>query len=399
MSNSKLLFITPVAPPSPTGQGIILARLLETWPVENYCFLATQESPSITAEKSPATVYYLDIHNNTQKQSSTRQSLTLKRIKKIFSVPFQFVFLLKKILYITKKEKISMLICASGDPFNFPACALISKFKKIPLVLYLFDDYVYQWPQPFIRRLAKIIEKPCIKISSTLIVANEFLAQSYHERYNVQPVVIHNGLSNETIIATPKFFEVSDNTTIKIVYTGSIYYAHYDAFLNLISYMNQSGELIELHIYTAQDEQKLKKTGIVHKNVFYHPYLEQDKIQNIHQQANLLFLPLSFSPNYAPMITTSAPGKMAEYLASGVPVLAHTPPNSFVNWYCRNYTCALIADELSSSSLKNAIDIVRNNPKKLYQITSNAIERVKIDFSARVIDEKLKQTLLKNFKT
>ncbi|NNM58825.1 MAG: glycosyltransferase [Legionellales bacterium] len=395
MTTSKLLIVTPVAPPSPTGQSIILERLFESWSTKNYCFLVTQESSSSANEKATVPIYSLISKNKTQKQYIKKSSAFFSKIKKKLSNALTFVFLLKKILFIIKKEKISILICSTGDPLTFPASAIICKLKKIPLILYIFDDYIYQWPQPFIRKLAKLIEKPCVKLSSDIIVQNEFLAKIYHERYHIQPIVIHNKLSRKMTVATPKTFEMPGDIPIKIVYTGSIYYVHYDAFLNLTSYIKQSEKKIELHIYTAQDEIQLKGIGITHENIFYHNYLPQDQIQAKLKQADLLFLPLSFLDENTNIVMTSAPGKMAEYMASGVPVLAHTPRDCFVNWYCKNYACALIADELSLSSLKQAFSILYSNPELLLQITINAIERVKIDFSSDSIDEKFKQILLK----
>ena len=100
--------------------------------------------------------------------------------------------------------------------------------------------------------------------------------------------------------------------------------------------------------------------------------------------ADILFIPFSFHCSVPEIVKTSAPGKFGDYLASGRPILAHLPADSFVSWYLRTYDCGVVVDEDDPEVLKNAILRLINDIGMTARLVENARIRAKSDFSPEV---------------
>ena len=126
----------------------------------------------------------------------------------------------------------------------------------------------------------------------------------------IEAIVIHNpcDLSEYETIPNDEFN--GDSHEVKIVYTGAVYGAQCDAIRNLLAAIELLDQLnVKLHLYTAQSSRSLAKMGI-QGPVVYHKHQALSAMPDIQQQADLLFLPLSFnSPYPVEVIRTSAPGK------------------------------------------------------------------------------------------
>ena len=317
-NSKKFGVISHSLPPSPTGQAIMLFRLLQEIKPDKY-FLVSKEDYS-NINPADQSTQWLPTHYYCIKKKYSVSNFPIlrffdKNIKRLFDFWGRFILLSK----IAKKENCKVLVACSGAELDIIIGFLVSKLKKIKFVPYVFDDYVYQWVS-FRRRFFITIVTPIIlKYSENVIVPNEFLQDNYKKRYHIIPVVIHNSYSvkeNEIVIPWP-----SEPGKIKIVYSGSIYDAQYDAFIDLLDALRiLNCKEIELDIYTPQLKADLEKNGI-NGEFNIHPFMNSMQINKIQQNADILFLPLAFHSPYPKVIRTSAPVKMGEYLASGQPIL------------------------------------------------------------------------------
>jgi glycosyltransferase involved in cell wall biosynthesis len=183
---------------------------------------------------------------------------------------------------------------------------------------------------------------------------------------------------------------------IKIVYTGAVYHAHYDAFHNLLAAIQQIGRPeIKLHIFTAQRSAELEREDICGP-VEYHHHVALSQVIEVQRQADILFLPLAFNSPIPEVIKTSAPGKMGEYLASGRPILVHAPPNSYLSWYFKKHGCGLVVDKNGPLELAQGIRQILEDEALREQLKKNALIRARTDFDlvrARATFLKLFQSL------
>jgi len=284
---------------------------------------------------------------------------------------------------LLRQERCEAVVACTGDLIDMPAGYLASRLVGIPFFAYLFDDYVFQWRDPWDRRLAGWFGSLIFKRAANVISPNEYLRDDYQTRYGITPVIIRNPCSRLEWVSerAPGAQADANGNEAGIVYTGYIYCAHYDAFRNLVGAIDKLGRTdFKLHLYTATPEHELAREGILTKSVVYHGYKSYDEAQSAQQRATVLFLPLAFNSPYPDVIRTSAPGKMGEYLANGRPVLVHAPRDSFVSWYFRQHRCGVVADENNPGAVLRALEEIIENKELRRLISRNGIERARSDF-------------------
>ncbi len=301
----------------------------------------------------------------------------------------------RNIAIILRRERCSgVLGCSGGDGLDIPAAFLAARLTGRPFCAYAFDDYVYQWVDRVQRLFAAIFAQAVFRNSESVIVPNEFLAKEYAKRYGIEPAIIRN-CCDATVADSKEMNPWSRNDPeIRIVYTGAIYRAHYDAFRNLVTALRLlEPQNIRLYLYTAQRKEDLDREGIsgpvVHKG-----HLSNEEIRDVQSQAHILFLPLAFSSPCPDVINTSAPGKMAEYLASGRPILVHAPAASFLSWFFKANKCGLVVDRCDAASLAEAVRRLQEDHQLRTKLQTRAAETYLRDFGLGDSQRKFRRIVL-----
>lgn len=395
----KTAFISHILPPSPSGQAVMLYRILSGVNPDNYYLISTREV--LWQEKrgdgnSPFHLggqYYL----LPPEFSFTRPNrFGLSRMRILINIFIQIYTRTRNILGILHREpNTTAIIACTGDLADIPTAFLASRIAHIPFFAYIFDDYVFQWTGNY-RLFAKLVAPIIFKHSTGIIGPNEFICDEYQRRYNVNSTLVRNPCDKNELGKDHYQEWPAEHGKIKIVYTGAVYHANLDCFRNLIQAMGSLSEYnLELHIFTAQTQEQLETQGIQSKQVFTHSHVSYSDILEQQHKADILFLPLAFESTIPEVIRTSAPGKMGEYLASGRPVFAHVPPNSFVAYYFRKYQCGSIVDQNEPRKLADEIEklIVDHNLRSV--ITENAQRQARLDFSPELARSQLMMLLRK----
>ena len=289
----------------------------------------------------------------------------------------------KNLFRIIGKEDTSAIVSCTGDIANIPAGFLVGKILRIPFYVYVFDDFVFQWIGS-LRLIAKFFAMLIFNRSKKVFGPNEFICEEYRKRYGVNAILVRNPCDKIALLLEPNQQWPMEKDKITILYTGAVYHANYDCFLNLIQAINYLSEYnLEFHIFSAQQENQLANLGINGKKVFIHPHLSY--LESIEQQrrADILFLPLTFTSRIHEVIRTSAPGKMGDYLASARPILAHVPNDLYVSYYMKKYECGSVVDKNDPQKL--AVEIRKLINQDLYRekITKNAKYQAYKDFSPK----------------
>ena len=310
--------------------------------------------------------------------------------KSLLGGRFSLIYLIKALLSIVssagqiasivRRENCTAVVACTDDLLHLPAGYLASRLTGARFYPYIFDDYFTKWPEPIARFLAQRLEPTLMREAAGIIVPNEFMRDELRQRYGVEATVIHNSCDLSAYEAIPQGAR-QQNGEIKIVYTGAIYEAHYDAFRNLLAALELLGQPeVKLHIYTSNPLHVLQEKGISGAMV-YHEHQSVFEMPRIQREADVLFLPLALNSPYPQLIKTSAPGKTGEYLAASRPVLVHAPPDSFVAWYFRKHECGVVIDEDDPSKLARAIEQLITDEALRQRLSARAWERAEADFS------------------
>lgn len=288
----------------------------------------------------------------------------------------------RRIAEIVESEKCNAIVACSGDLEDLPAAWLASRRTKVPFYAYYFDYYSHQFVAPEKRMLARLVEPRFIRRTAGIITTNEILTEDLRSRYGVESTVLHLPCDLEEYERlVSDCAEAEANTQeVSIVYTGAIYDAHFDAFRNLLRALEiVKDKKITVHIYAAQDPRELAANGI-DGPVVLHNHRPNSEMPCVQRSADILFLALAFNSPYPAIVRTAAPSKLAEYLASGRPILCHAPRDSFISWYFRKHECGVVVDEDDPARLAKGIELILSDAQLCQRLIANAYERARTDF-------------------
>jgi len=372
--------LSHILPPSPSGQAVVLCRLLKDLPPERYCLISlgsnTDERQEAATVRLPGAYHRL----RPGCQLPTIDILNVGAIIAPLNAACEISRRAKQIEEVLVGERCRLVVACSGDLYDLPAAHRACAGLGLELIPYIFDDYLWQWTGHS-RSVARRMEPAAMKYARCVIVPNEFLAEEYRRRYGVSCVVVHN----PAVMHDPDELDGSACGSvggINIVYTGAVYHAHFDAFRNLIAAVESLGRKdLKLHIYTAQPESELRQKGIAGSAVVYHQHIPHDEVHAVLRNADILFLPLAFRSPIPEVIRTSSPGKMAEYFFAGRPVFVHAPADSYVSWYCRLNKCGEVADKEDPAILAEALLRLISDAGLRKEYGRNALTAAERDFS------------------
>ncbi len=381
-----LAVLSHILPPSPSGQAVILYRLLRDWDRKDYFLISRENLDANTRGKEflpkmPAQYYYME-------SGMSLWGASRVHVLDIANIFLQLLHRIRSIMRIIRNNKCSAIMACSGDLYDLPAGYFASRLVKIPFYAYIFDDYLYQWTRRIHRFFVRCVEPIMLKGAAGIIVPNEFLRDEYCRRYHVKPTVIHNPCESSQIDKKSNIPWPSSKDEIKIVYTGAIYHAHFDAFRNLMAAMQLVDRpTVKLHLYSVQTRKELERENI-RGPIVYHHHLVPSEISAVQREGDILFLSLAFNSTIPEVIKTSAPGKMGEYLASGRPILVHAPTDSFVSWYFRNYKCGVVVDQSKPEMLGRAIQRILDDADLRKELSDNSRSRAQVDFNLNSAQDK-----------
>ena len=379
----KFALVSHVLPPSWSGQAVMIYRLLRNLTGSEYCLISRQRYSDDDCHDAYVTrLSGTYCHIPPLRAIAPRGRLHTAAPFKAMDVLVGVVSRGRQIANIIRQEGCHAVVACTGDLLDPPAAYLAGRIARVPYYAYVFDYYSFQWLNAVDLFFAQRFEPIMLKGATGVIVTNEFLREEYYRRFGIAAAVIHNpcdALSSGGVTDVP--WPVGKGE-IRIVYTGAVYHAQYDAFHNLIAALRLLGRPeLKLHIYTAQPREHLERHGICGP-VVHHVHTEQSEMARVQEEADILFLPLAFDSPIPRVIRTSAPGKMGEYLASGGPVLAHAPADSFVSWYFRQNRCGLVVDEKAPEVLAEAISRIAADSELRTRLRESARQCANKDFSA-----------------
>ena len=388
MKRVKFALISPILPPSDSGQAMVLYQLLKSLDPSTYCLISQQNYESNKSQgytdKLPGKYYKItSVPKKYYRAQFSRGWLSfIGRSVDLFNVCLAIIGIplcCIQIACILRRERCDAAVACTADLVYPPAVYLASLMAGTRYYVYVFDYYSYQWRDSLSRAFAGIFESTILKGADGIIVPNEYLGDELEHRYNVCTTVIYNACDMPLDSFTEVPWPAKDGE-ISIIYTGAVYYAHYDAFRNLVKAIEVLHRPdIWIHIYTANNFEDLKDIGISGP-VVYHEHLERDKAIEIQRHADILFLPLAFNSQIPEVIKTSSPGKMGEYLSSRRPILVHAPVDSFLSWYFKKYDCGVVVDVDDIAALAKALKSIIESKDLRTRIVTKANVRAESDF-------------------
>jgi glycosyltransferase involved in cell wall biosynthesis len=206
--------------------------------------------------------------------------------------------------------------------------------------------------------------KNMVQLAAARYAISEPMAQDYQCRYGCRFEVLHNG-------AAPDYFPAArlteDRQSVRVIrYLGSLHsWLHYDSLRLLrkaVDWLTMCGQQWNVELYGRADQLELEGSGILGKNVSYHGQVTRSQGIELLQEADLLVLPLTCNPEELKSYRFSFPTKLAEYLATGVPILLLSDADAASARFCRSNSVAHLIDQPSVQQISDYLNQLWHNP-------------------------------------
>ncbi|RXT23285.1 MULTISPECIES: glycosyltransferase [unclassified Bosea (in: a-proteobacteria)] len=399
---NRLAIVTTAAPPSASGQARVLSLLLAQERDERcHVFLSDQLQALDSGERKFG--HYVPLSAPRFQMVRTLGNEHIQRFNNYAGLVRDVLTRATEIASAVKEHPVQVVVGCSGNPFDLPAAAIAAKRLKLPFVAYLFDDPVYQWEKGVYRSLARFWEKRWAARAAKVIVPNEVLAEDVRARVPGASIAIVRNpadlaqiepgdmVAGEARHANPP---PTAQAPWIVLYTGSVYSAQASAFRNLVAALERTGGRFHLHVYTAQSETQVRDNGLIGPFVHRFDHLPQEQALLRQREADILFLPLAFESPIPEVVRSSAPAKVAEYLASGRPVIVHAPRGSFVSSFFTAREAGLVVDQPDIDALAQALTRLSEDATLRANLVANAraaatefgVDRARAAFSAALAE-------------
>jgi len=372
--SSRFAVVSHVVPPAWSGQAMVLERLLAAVPAEQAVLIASAQPVAGVSTRTPI----IPLAGEPFEAAWYRPGwpATLAVLVRCFLRGW-------RIASIVTRERCTAVIACTGDLIDLPASMIACRTLGLPLVAYYFDDYVAQWSwSPAAHARARFFEPHILRTAHQVLVPNERLGMNVSQRSDKEPRVVRNPAWTPQVPAEVGWTG-GHGAPCRIVYTGAVYHVNYAAFRCLIESFAELGDLQpELHIYTAQAPDRLAVAGIQGPAVKVFGHVDPGQAWKKQREASVLFMGFSFEDGIATIVRSSAPGKLGDYLASGVPIVALAPAESFLIDYLRGWQCGEVVDRLNPGALASAVRKVISNADRRATLVQNALARARSEFLA-----------------
>ncbi|WP_157757100.1 glycosyltransferase [Pannonibacter phragmitetus] len=266
-----------------------------------------------------------------------------------------------------------ILIGCTGDYHDPLATLIAARVLGVKAALYYFDDYREQWwADRHIMPAIALIERFIVPRASFMIAPNEFMRDKLVRDFKTKCYVLRNPMHSSSLPPLVTRFP-ADGKKVKLVFTGAVYHLNYSVFRSIIAALEAIKDFdAELHIYTAQSHDHLRSEGIDGPKVVLHQHAKPEEVVEAQSNADILLIPFSMDTRAAELVRTSATAKLADYLATGRPILAIAGKDSFLSWYLRKNNAGIAAHSESPLEIAKAVSLIAGSPELRTQLRENA---------------------------
>ena len=385
------------------GAGVTLSALFHGWPPENLAQIHTADEdpdPSVCGRS-----FRLEPVVTSAMTGRARHMRNLARTVSSF---LSSEGLSPKLIRWLDDFRPQAVFSQLGDLATGRITLRVAGRYRIPLALHISDDYMPGWPANAIGReippitnlanwyLRKLFLK-CAHTARRRMSISTSMSQAYRERYGLEFSPFYNAVDPAE---WPERLPAAVPLTrpVRIVYSGSIFHnGQFQALCDIrdaVMRLREEGISIRLEIFTAQWSSQ------EHRNAFHMPpaveifdLVPKAKLRDNLTSADVLLLPVSFEPAAISFIRHSIPGKVAEYLMCGTPVLAYGPKEVAQIQFLTERGCAEVVSERDGSALADAIRRLATDEEHRVRLSARAREVALSEFNLPVLRERFQDAI------
>jgi glycosyltransferase involved in cell wall biosynthesis len=266
-------------------------------------------------------------------------------------------------------EPEAVLTVTSG--FGWLVAAEIADGLDLPLHLIAHDD----WPKSHgvLTGWSRAQFKRIYRQACSRLCVSSFMIDEFERRYGVRGDLLPPLRSAATAARVVRAREIPDGDAIAVAFCGGSG-PHVMSGLRTLGRAFAGGGA-RLIVYGPFDAAKRAELSAISTAFEFRGFVDyQDMIDGL-RAADVLFAPMTFDAAARDNMAVSFPSKLADYTASGVPIVIHAPAYaSAVRWAARHAPVAEVVDRDDASALRDAIGQLRRDRDRRQLLADRARE-------------------------
>lgn len=268
----------------------------------------------------------------------------------------------------------------------FLAASHVARRLELPLHVLLHDDWPTimpggRWPGSalharFKRAYAQAASRLCV---------SPYMEEEYRKRYGIPGSVLLPGRAPDTPSSRVRPRGPRGRGFI-LAYAGSLPTQDY------VLRLRSAAEVLRslngrLDLYTNASEHTLARVGLSGPHVKNHGFLPVPELHRvIAENADGLFLPMSFAANDRQTMSVCFPSKLVEYTAIGLPVIVWGPAYSAgARWITEHGGGALVATDPAPEAFKAVIELLSADAQLSGRVADSIVAAGNAQFSFSAI--------------
>jgi hypothetical protein len=223
--------------------------------------------------------------------------------------------------------------------------------------------------------------------AASRMCVSPYMADYYTRRFEARGTVVYpvRGVDVPEYMAPP---ELADSTppTLRFAHAGAVQGPAYARALgDLAAVLRALGGTLDL--YTPRADEAVEQLARDHPNVRDHGTIPAaDLVPRIRESQDALFLPMSFAAEHRLDVELSFPSKLADYTATGLPILVWGPPYCSAARWGRDFSgvCEIV-DQPGLEDLSRSVSALARDPVHRRSLGGCALEVGRRLFSYSVV--------------
>jgi glycosyltransferase involved in cell wall biosynthesis len=400
----RVLIIGPPPMNLLVGGGVTLHRLFSRWPADR---LAVIYGESIEPDRSRAAYYRtvpapMDMRPRALAHllGRWRAARGLVDVTMLGGAPSRAMR-----AFVEAFDPEVILVLIASHPLHDIA-RILSRERGVPLVSYVPDDWMPGAPmRPVVGgRLGHILlnrlwhrgVRQTFDASAAHLAISDAMAREYWIRYGHDFTPVYNALDLDAWPAAPP---PEPGERLRVVYSGSIFdAAQRDALYEVrdaVALLRERGVDAVLDVYSKDaSEARFREALDRPPASALHPLVPAERMRENLRAASVLVLPLAFHETARSFMRLSMPGKVAEFMASGTPVLAYGPSGVVQVDFIRERAAGLVVDVHSVEALAEALLRLHDDRALRAEVSRRARETAEQVFSLPVVRRRFERVVL-----
>ena len=287
-----------------------------------------------------------------------------------------------------EKEKPDCIFVAPGrGGFIYDLAMKIHKAYKIPIISYICDDYYFTKSHNPMQcvynyHLRSKIKKLITNSERVIGICDE-LSQRYFLEFQTPTQTLMTGASFTDPVKKVDY-ESEQSTNYEITYFGNVRCNRYVSLKEIgqaIDSINEENHTCyKLRIFSAETDISILNEFNKVKSIDFCGYISGEKYENEFQKSKILCHVEAFDKEAIEKVRYSISTKIADSLASGVPLFAYGPSDVASISYLLNNQCAIVCT--NQDELKRQLQYLLQGGFDLDSITKEALKVSKSNHDA-----------------